>query len=98
MENIKYFNGNIELRNVFPVDSQAFEQMGGRGCTGGLFDGFECMAGYPAGTTTADPKPVTRAVRFRATKRPHKCDARCMGATGQLCECACGGRNHGVNA
>lgn len=26
-----------------------------------------------------------------------KCDARCMGATGHDCECACGGRNHGAS-
>lgn len=25
----------------------------------------------------------------------HKCDARCMNATGPNCECACGGANHG---
>lgn len=25
----------------------------------------------------------------------HKCDARCMNATGPNCECSCGGQNHG---
>lgn len=30
--------------------------------------------------------------KFRADK---KCDARCEGATGQQCECSCGGKNHG---
>lgn len=25
----------------------------------------------------------------------HKCDKRCENATGQLCECQCGGENHG---
>lgn len=25
-----------------------------------------------------------------------KCDGRCMGATGHVCECACGGKNHGA--
>lgn len=25
----------------------------------------------------------------------HKCDARCINATGPLCECSCGGKNHG---
>ena len=32
-------------------------------------------------------------VRFKAG---HTCDARCMYATGKLCECSCGGRNHGA--
>src|SRR5689334_9081143 len=26
-----------------------------------------------------------------------QCDARCMEATGNKCECACGGRNHGAS-
>jgi hypothetical protein len=26
----------------------------------------------------------------------HKCDARCMNATGHNCECSCGGANHGL--
>jgi hypothetical protein len=26
----------------------------------------------------------------------HECDARCMSATGHLCECSCGGANHGA--
>lgn len=25
----------------------------------------------------------------------HKCDAKCLAAKGFLCECACGGKNHG---
>ena len=28
----------------------------------------------------------------------HECDARCMGAKGHVCECSCGGANHGVAA
>jgi hypothetical protein len=24
------------------------------------------------------------------------CDGRCMGATGHVCDCSCGGKNHGV--
>lgn len=27
----------------------------------------------------------------------HKCDGRCMSATGPSCDCSCGGRNHGAN-
>ena len=25
----------------------------------------------------------------------HLCDARCISATGSICECSCGGKNHG---
>ncbi len=31
------------------------------------------------------------------TNPDHKCDARCTGATGHDCECACGGKNHGAD-
>lgn len=27
----------------------------------------------------------------------HECDARCMNSRGHVCECSCGGRNHGAN-
>lgn len=30
-------------------------------------------------------------------KPDHKCDARCLSATGHSCECACGGKNHGAS-
>lgn len=29
------------------------------------------------------------------TNPEHKCDARCMASRGPLCECSCGGANHG---
>lgn len=32
------------------------------------------------------------------TNPDHKCDARCTSARGHSCECACGGKNHGVAA
>lgn len=32
-------------------------------------------------------------VKGRKTK--HACDAKCMASKGPVCECACGGRNHG---
>lgn len=27
----------------------------------------------------------------------HECDARCLNSKGHICECACGGANHGKN-
>ena len=26
----------------------------------------------------------------------HKCDAKCLNSKGHICECSCGGRNHGA--
>lgn len=35
----------------------------------------------------------------RGVYNPHKeCNAKCMSACGQVCECSCGGKNHGAGA
>lgn len=35
---------------------------------------------------------------LKATTTEHECSARCMASKGHVCECACGGKNHGVAA
>jgi len=46
--------------------------------------------------------PATRArasyghTSSGVSHRTRSCDARCMGAIGADCSCACGGRNHGM--
>jgi len=37
-----------------------------------------------------------RAIERKSNPSMHKCDARCLNATGFRCECACGGKNHGA--
>jgi hypothetical protein len=32
-----------------------------------------------------------------STATNHRCDARCTGAVGNVCVCACGGANHGID-
>jgi hypothetical protein len=32
---------------------------------------------------------------IKAVVSAHVCDARCMGSRGRICECSCGGANHG---
>ena len=36
-----------------------------------------------------------RAIERKSNPSLHECGARCMGAKGFLCECSCGGKNHG---
>jgi len=40
---------------------------------------------------------VTRIVERKSGASNHKCDSRCLNATGRImkCECSCGGMNHG---
>jgi hypothetical protein len=42
------------------------------------------------------PKRVTRIINYKKYPSLHKCDARCLHATGCNCECQCGGVNHGA--
>lgn len=48
--------------------------------------------------TPAGYVAVTRrdGVTIHAKHSTHRCDARCLYATGKLCECSCGGKNHGA--
>jgi len=39
---------------------------------------------------------VERAIERKSNPSNHKCDARCLNATGFKCECSCGGKNHGA--
>ena len=43
-------------------------------------------------------KMMTYGVLKAYLKPEHKCDARCMSSRGPLCECSCGGANHGKAA
>lgn len=38
---------------------------------------------------------ATRKVQYKAFPSRHQCGPRCINAHGHLCECACGGKNHG---
>ena len=41
-----------------------------------------------------------RVIERKSGASNHKCDARCLNATGKImkCECSCGGKNHGRGA
>lgn len=39
---------------------------------------------------------ATRAIEYKRNPSKHKCGPRCLNATGFLCECECGGKNHGA--
>jgi len=42
----------------------------------------------------------SRKVIYKSNASKHKCDDRCLHATGKTmqCECSCGGKNHGKGA
>jgi hypothetical protein len=43
--------------------------------------------------------PVTRRIEYKNRPSLHVCNAKCMsGSTRGVCECRCGGKNHGVGS
>jgi hypothetical protein len=48
-------------------------------------------------TKESNPRPIDRIVEFRKTANPTVCNAKCRSARGPMCDCSCGGRNHGIS-
>lgn len=40
----------------------------------------------------------TRKVDYKVNGSKHVCSDKCMNAKGFMCECACGGKNHGLGS
>lgn len=99
MANFKYFadidGETIELKNPYGMPNAEFAAKF-PGVKGMRDDGFCKRVGYPL-SGTGGPLPITRAIEYKANPSKHICNAKCLGgkATG-VCECQCGGRNHGA--
>jgi hypothetical protein len=89
-----------ELAAPFGLDNKKFEALF-PGIKGLRYDSFHKRVGFPAGVRPTfngeGSKPVARVIFFKKNPSLHKCDARCLNATGHNCECSCGGKNHGAN-
>lgn len=48
-------------------------------------------------TKESNPRPIDRIVEFRKTANPTVCNAKCRSARGPMCDCSCGGQNHGIS-
>jgi hypothetical protein len=63
------------------------------GVKGKNYDSFDKFVGkHPV---TGEIIPITRRINYAKKPSLHKCDARCLNAKGNNCECSCGGKNHG---
>lgn len=94
MAKIKYFNGDEELGNAFSVSKDRFLQAGGVPSKTNR-DGCNFWMAYPL---VGGPVPVTRKIEYKSNPSKHKCSAKCLSAKGHVCECECGGKNHGLLA
>jgi hypothetical protein len=91
MATTKYFSGDKEVTYYGPMKNAAFAAAF-PGVKGKWFDSFARIVGKADGVVL----PVTRVITYKSNPSLHKCDARCMNATGGNCECSCGGKNHGA--
>lgn len=98
MANIKLFsdwNGEtLEFSGMFSIDNADFATkfpgIKGRRC-----DGYSKYVSYKPGTR--EIVPVTRWIEFKKNPSRHVCNAKCMsGRMNGVCECSCGGKNHGA--
>lgn len=97
MANIKYFNGETELKFVTAMDNKEFAQRF-PGIKGLRYDGYSKLVGHPVGyrPNFEGFLPVERNVNYKSNPSLHACDARCLNGTPNgTCECSCGGKNHG---
>ena len=97
MAKIKYFSGTTELKAPHGITTKRFLAIGGIPSKHNYYDGYSRMVGHPI-TGFDATLPVTRKIEYKSNPSKHKCDARCLNAKGHLCECECGGKNHGSNS
>jgi hypothetical protein len=96
MANIKYFNGDRELTRIQGMPNAQFLAMGGTKSKANYFDGYQRLCGVSA---DGQMLPVERAITYKRFPSRHVCSAKCMGGKiNGVCECSCGGKNHGLGS
>lgn len=106
MATFKYFHGETELKAPYGMLFREFEAQF-PGVKGRKYDGYHFLVANPASETPVFDQakqkwlrtvmPVERVIEYKSNPSKHKCDDRCVHATGRVmkCECSCGGANHG---
>ena len=74
---------NVEFAARFP------------GVKGLRYDGYTMWVGKVEGSNTL--LPVTRKIEYKSFPSKHECNTKCLnGKHNGVCECKCGGKNHGA--
>jgi len=65
------------------------------GVKGMRYDGYSIWVGRASATSPL--LPVTRKIEYKSQPSKHECNAKCInGKHTGVCECRCGGKNHGA--
>lgn len=91
----KYFSGSQEVKYTQSMNNKAFS-IAFPGIKGIKYDGYSKLVSYSF--DQVEILPITRSIQFKSNPSLHKCDGRCVHAKGHICECACGGANHGTGS
>ena len=94
MATMKYFSGDQEVKWPFNLKNDRFARAF-PGIKGVRYDSFSRWVAHPIDGPDAI-LPVTRIIEFKSNPSLHRCDGRCLHAKGRICECSCGGKNHGA--
>lgn len=89
MANYRFFNGATELKKVGRFVENSDKLFGIDPANPPVWNGTKYV-GYV---------PVERAIKYKSNPSKHECDAKCLnGSVRGVCECRCGGKNHGVGS
>lgn len=98
MANIKYFNdsetGSIELKYQMNMPNEEF-RIKFPDIKGLRYDGYSMCVG--SNELNSNYVPITRKITYKDYPSKHECNTKCLnGKHNGMCECKCGGKNHGA--
>lgn len=98
MANIKNYcdteSGPVALTFATSMDNAQFRQQF-PGVKGIRYDGYSMWVGRNSALEAY--LPITRKIEYKAQPSRHACNSKCLnGKHTGVCECQCGGKNHGA--
>jgi hypothetical protein len=96
MYKLHYFHGTERLKDIRAITNEQFNALGGKRSKANYYDSFKRLAGLTEDNVLL---PVERAIQYRKYASLHTCNAKCLnGKETGICECQCGGKNHGLGS
>lgn len=93
---IIYFSGAVELKDVTEIRNEKFAVLF-PGVKGIKSDSFSKRVGRSV--ETGELLPLNRIIEYKRKPSLHECNAKCLsGSCRGVCECRCGGKNHGLSS
>lgn len=88
--------GAVELFGFIPMRASEFRNQF-PGVKTVKYDSFSFAVGHIADRVDSAVMPITRLIKYKSSPSLHECSAKCRnGKCNGVCECQCGGKNHGV--